>query len=476
MSIVKKRFLILSLFMALPFAFAPHRPQASPALESVRNFKNLLLNSLRGPGGAALIEEIFTLDPEISGKIAQELLKNGGVLIKSLADAIHRDPTITQNLSRELQRVSREFGNITGEVSGTATTGFVGALMTKINNMVFDNPFRVGTRDNPNVSGMGLKFYGLALGSVALFGATVVFAKKAAEALGEKFKRWMFFPKILESLQPFEKEFTLNKLEGTVEFKKELSDLIANVLVAAKNNEYVAPIAFCGEPGVGKTLMAKILGAELQRQGYRFVKFNVSSIRNCAKPEDEIRIIFEKAANKKWILFIDEADQLIFQHRSGAVATKDPETKRLIQKVMDMTGGKNSDKFEGLIITSTNTLAEADPAMLQRFASKVIVFPKPDVETTKKFVQLYIKELLQGKRKIDSGCLNDAHLNELSQKILVNKFSGRLIEGFVLAIRTGSGVSGSVNKAFVDKCLDYAIASAKERGNYADPSYAAATA
>jgi SpoVK/Ycf46/Vps4 family AAA+-type ATPase len=339
------------------------------------------------------------------------------------------------------------------------------------------------TRDVLILGGAGATLVTIGVGTPV---AGVYASYKCVQLVSEKIKRKMFYPKILEYLEPYEKDFSLSDVQGSKEFKNKLYTLVANIKAAAKNNEEINPITFFGEAGVGKTLMAKVVGAEMEKLGYRFVRFNITSLKDCHNPEDEVRRVFELTRKKKWILFIDEADQLLFLNRNSQKLND--KSRSLMMKVMEVTGGKMSGKFEGLILCSTNNLADVDEPMLQRFASKVIVFPKPDVDVVKQILQKNIQEQLFASlpvsrlqkicrfvtrkkpifRNFEEGCFSLEHLDFLANKMLENKFSGRLIENYVSAIKTETGNTLFVNKELVDVCLDEAIASSAARGNLSE--------
>jgi hypothetical protein len=293
-----------------------------------------------------------------------------------------------------------------GEESGEGFADTAGSFFKMAREGCVQNPFR-GMFSGPRERGPGGRLRVNATRDVLILvgaGATLVTigvgtpvagvyaSYKCVQLVSEKIKRKMFYPKILEYLEPYEKDFSLSDVQGSKEFKNKLYTLVANIKAAAKNNEEINPITFFGEAGVGKTLMAKVVGAEMEKLGYRFVRFNITSLKDCHNPEDEVRRVFELTRKKKWILFIDEADQLLFLNRNSQKLND--KSRSLMMKVMEVTGGKMSGKFEGLILCSTNNLADVDEPMLQRFASKVIVFPKPDVDVVKQILQKNIQEQL----------------------------------------------------------------------------------
>ena len=86
--------------------------------------------------------------------------------------------------------------------------------------------------------------------------------------------------------------------------------------------------------------------------------------------EKNLTKIFDRAENKKWILFFDEADAL-FGKRTEVKDSHDryanQEVSFLLQRVED---------YNGLVILATNLKSNIDEAFARRFQS-IIDFPMP---------------------------------------------------------------------------------------------------
>src|SRR5690606_16170501 len=86
--------------------------------------------------------------------------------------------------------------------------------------------------------------------------------------------------------------------------------------------------------------------------------------------EKNLSALFDRARNKDWILFFDEADAL-FGKRTGIKDSHDrfanQEVSYLLQKVED---------FDGLVILASNLKGNLDEAFLRRF-NAVIAFQLP---------------------------------------------------------------------------------------------------
>jgi SpoVK/Ycf46/Vps4 family AAA+-type ATPase len=126
---------------------------------------------------------------------------------------------------------------------------------------------------------------------------------------------------------------------------------------------------FYGPPGTGKTLAATLLGKQFGQDVYRIDLSQVVS-KYIGETEKNLEKIFNKAANKNWILFFDEADAL-FGKRSNVQNAHDKyanqEVSYLLQRVED---------FPGLIILASNFKSNIDQAFIRRF-NAIIHFPMP---------------------------------------------------------------------------------------------------
>ena len=129
---------------------------------------------------------------------------------------------------------------------------------------------------------------------------------------------------------------------------------------------------FYGPSGTGKTLTATLLGKQFEKEVYRIDLSQVVS-KFIGETEKNLEKVFNKAENKDWILFFDEADAL-FGKRSNVQNAHDKyanqEVSYLLQRVED---------FAGLIILASNYKSNIDQAFLRRF-NTIINFPMPDAE------------------------------------------------------------------------------------------------
>jgi hypothetical protein len=129
---------------------------------------------------------------------------------------------------------------------------------------------------------------------------------------------------------------------------------------------------FYGPPGTGKTMTVSLLGQEFHKEVYRVDLSQIVS-KYIGETEKNLEKVFNKAENKDWILFFDEADAL-FGKRTNVSNSHDrfanQEVSYLLQRVED---------FGGLLILASNYKSNLDRAFTRRFHA-MVPFPMPDVK------------------------------------------------------------------------------------------------
>ncbi len=126
---------------------------------------------------------------------------------------------------------------------------------------------------------------------------------------------------------------------------------------------------FYGASGTGKTFTATLLGKATGHEVYR-IDLSLVVSKYIGETEKNLEKIFQKAENKNWILFFDEADAL-FGKRTSVHDAHDrfanQEISYLLQRVEDYTG---------VVILASNLRSNIDDAFSRRFQS-IIHFPMP---------------------------------------------------------------------------------------------------
>ena len=129
---------------------------------------------------------------------------------------------------------------------------------------------------------------------------------------------------------------------------------------------------FHGPPGTGKTLTATLLGKDTERPVFRIDLSRVVS-KYIGETEKNLAQLFDRAEDKRWILFFDEADAL-FGKRTEI---RDAHDKYANQEVAFLL--QRIENHSGLVILATNQRGNVDEAFLRRFQA-VINFPMPSAD------------------------------------------------------------------------------------------------
>lgn len=114
--------------------------------------------------------------------------------------------------------------------------------------------------------------------------------------------------------------------------------------------------------------------------------------------EKNLASLFDKAKDRDWILFFDEADAL-FGKRTSVKESHDryanQEVSYLLQKL---------EEFEGLIILASNFKSNMDEAFLRRF-NAIIHFSFPGIEERKEIWKKSFPDFIRFEREADFSVL-----------------------------------------------------------------------
>jgi AAA+ superfamily predicted ATPase len=159
-------------------------------------------------------------------------------------------------------------------------------------------------------------------------------------------------------------------------------------------------VMFYGAPGTGKTLTASLLGKYTKRDVYR-IDLSMIISKYIGETEKNLASLFDKATDKDWILFFDEADA-VFGKRTNV---RDAHDKYANQEVSYLL--QRIENHPGLVILASNFKANIDTAFTRRFQS-IIEFEVPS----------YMERLQLWKNNLPKGIkiAEDVNLNELSKK------------------------------------------------------------
>lgn len=157
---------------------------------------------------------------------------------------------------------------------------------------------------------------------------------------------------------------------------------------------------FSGPPGVGKTMVAAIIG---KRLGFDVFRIDISRVLSkwVGETEKNLAKVFDEANRTRAVLIFDEADAL-FSKRTDVKSANDRysnvEVNFLLQKM---------ETFEGVIILTTNLEKAIDEAFVRRLNFK-IRFPEPSEEERCRIWDSMLPEEIELDEDVD--------LVELSQK------------------------------------------------------------
>lgn len=183
-----------------------------------------------------------------------------------------------------------------------------------------------------------------------------------------------------------------------------------------------------GPPGTGKTMSAKCIAKYLDKKLYQVDYAEVIS-KYVGDTGKNIRAAFEAAKKHDAILFFDEADSLLSKRVEMA---KDGESNSINQNRNILM--QELDKYDGIMLTSTNFFKNYDEAVLRRI-QRHIQFDLPTEEMRTKII------IQQLPKKTKARLEDDVSFTELSKKMV--DFSG----GDIVNVCNNAILRAAVQKA-----------------------------
>jgi SpoVK/Ycf46/Vps4 family AAA+-type ATPase len=122
-----------------------------------------------------------------------------------------------------------------------------------------------------------------------------------------------------------------------------------------------ARLLFHGVPGAGKSAYARALAKEIDRPLFPKLASDLLS-PYLGETEQNIRKVFDQAHRDEGVLLIDEVDSFL-QSRERAVRSWE------VAQVNEFL--TQLERFEGIVVCTTNFIDHLDPAAMRRFDSKV---------------------------------------------------------------------------------------------------------
>lgn len=217
--------------------------------------------------------------------------------------------------------------------------------------------------------------------------------------------------------------YNFDYVAGNEEAKESVKDIVDFLKNPEKYSAYGARmpkgIMLYGEPGTGKTLLAKAVAGEA---GVPFYAISGSDFVQVyvGVGASRVRQLFKKArSNGKAVIFIDEIDA-IGKKRDGAKSGggSDEKDQTLNALLTEMSGFNEKEGI--VVIAATNRLDTLDPALLRpgRF-DRHIEISLPDVAAREKILALHLK----------NKPTKDINIHEWAQK--TSYFSGAKLESLV---------------------------------------------
>ena len=327
-----------------------------------------------------------------------------------------------------------------------------------INEMQTKNKFSLDVSADPASSSL-MKFIFNVLPYLLIGGALLFFLNKQLGANNKS----MDFGKSRAKLQEDKNKVTFKDVAGLSEEKEELEELIEFLKDPKKFTKMGARIPkgvlLVGQPGTGKTLLAKAVAGEANApfyyiSGSDFVELFVGI------GASRVRDMFRQAKQTApCLIFIDEIDAVGRQRGTGLGGGHDEREQTLNQLLTEMDGfGRN----EGIIIiAATNRPDVLDPALLRpgRFDRQITV-SLPDKKGREEILEVHAR---------DKKLAKDVNLSNLAKRTV--SFSGAdlenlLNEAALLAVRRKKD---EITMAEIDEAQDRVIAGpAKKSKKYTE--------
>ncbi|MBP3635326.1 MAG: ATP-dependent zinc metalloprotease FtsH [Bacilli bacterium] len=327
-----------------------------------------------------------------------------------------------------------------------------------INTMQKKNKFELDVSADPASSSL-MKFIVNILPYIIIGGVLLWFFNKQLSTNNKS----MDFGKSRAKLQEDKNKVTFKDVAGLSEEKEELEELIEFLKDPKKFTKMGARIPkgvlLVGQPGTGKTLLAKAVAGEANApfyfiSGSDFVELFVGI------GASRVRDMFRQAKQTApCLIFIDEIDAVGRQRGTGLGGGHDEREQTLNQLLTEMDGfGRN----EGIIIiAATNRPDVLDPALLRpgRFDRQITV-SLPDAKGREEILEVHAKDKILAK---------DVRLSYIAKRTV--GFSGAdlenlLNEAALLAVRRNKN---EITMAEIDEAQDRVIAGpAKKSRKYTE--------
>lgn len=247
------------------------------------------------------------------------------------------------------------------------------------------------------------------------------------------------------------KKYTFQNVAGNEEAKESVNDIVDFLKNPEKYSKYGARmprgIILYGEPGTGKTLLAKAVAGEANvpfyaMSGSDFIQVYVGV------GASRIRSLFKKAkSNGKAVIFIDEIDAIGKMRDSNKSGGSDERDQTLNALLTEMSGFNENDGI--IVMAATNRLDMLDPALLRpgRFDRHIEIM-LPDISAREKILNLHLSNKPTTTIDIKSLASKTAYFSGAKLESLVN-------EAAILACKEESEL---ISSSHLDKAFSIVVA------------------
>lgn len=243
------------------------------------------------------------------------------------------------------------------------------------------------------------------------------------------------FEKWNRNIKKEDKEIKECKLENVVLEDETKEDILRTINFIKNMDKYKeigctlpSGILLEGEPGTGKTLIAKTIASE-SNMNFEHVVASDFAQKYVGQSSKEVARVFDSLKNKGGgVLFIDEIDA-IGQKRDSSDDNK--EYRNCLNKLLAEMSEASENNI--IVIGATNVADQLDPALKRegRF-DQVVTIPLPNFKSRVKLFELYI-----GKLK---------HEDDINYELLAEKSKGKS-GAFISSVCNHSGMI-AVDKGF----------------------------
>ncbi len=200
---------------------------------------------------------------------------------------------------------------------------------------------------------------------------------------------------------------------------------------------------FYGPPGTGKTCAALGIALRLGKPLYQ-VDYSAVISKYLGDTAKHIKAVFEAAREQDAVLFFDEADSLL----SKRVATGESCSTSINQNRNTLM--QELDRFDGVVIVTTNLFENYDPALLRRI-QRHIHFRLPNASMRRELFTLH----LPNPERVTADYVVLAGLSR-------GLSGGDILNVCVNAIHAGSADADPVNWGVTQEILEHEIAKVRK--------------